>query len=66
MSDNIESDVLPTAFIEFATALVNNLRLRFPDTGIYNAMKIFDFSQIIKFQQSKMKWQYIVNMKSKY
>ncbi|CAG8614588.1 7591_t:CDS:2 [Funneliformis caledonium] len=27
-------------------ALVNNLRLRFLDTGIYNAMKIFDFSQI--------------------
>ena len=46
MSDHIESDVLPTAFKEFATALVNNLRLRFPDTGIYNAIKIFDFSQI--------------------
>jgi hypothetical protein len=46
MSDLIEPDVLPTAFKEFAIALVNNLHLRFPDTGIYNAMKIFDFSQV--------------------
>ena len=45
MSDLIEPNILPIAFKEFATALVNNLRLRFPDTGIYNAMKIFDFSQ---------------------
>ncbi|GES95219.1 zinc finger protein 862-like [Rhizophagus clarus] len=43
---NIEPDVLPIAFKEFAIALVNNLYLRFPDTGIYNAMKIFDFSQV--------------------
>ena len=49
MSDHIESDVLPIAFKEFATALVNNLRLRFPDTGIYNAMKFLIFH---KFQQS--------------
>ncbi|GES94885.1 zinc finger protein 862-like [Rhizophagus clarus] len=43
---NIEPDVLPIAFKEFAIALVNNLCLRFPDTGIYNAMKIFDFTQV--------------------
>ncbi len=46
MSNLIKSDILPIAFKEFVIALVNNLRFRFPDTGIYNAMKIFDFSQI--------------------
>ena len=46
MSDLIELDVLLAAFKKFAIALVNNLCLRFPDTGIYNTMKIFDFSQV--------------------
>ncbi len=46
MSNLIKPDILPIAFKEFAIALVNNLCLRFLNTGIYNAMKIFDFSQI--------------------
>ncbi|CAG8749089.1 11516_t:CDS:1, partial [Funneliformis caledonium] len=46
MSNLIEPDILSIAFKKFAIALVNNLRLRFLDTGIYNTMKIFDFSQI--------------------
>jgi len=43
-------DVFPEALKEFAVALVNNLRLRLPDTGIYNAM-IF-----LKSKSNKVKW----------
>src|SRR5260364_273135 len=46
MYDTIEYDELPSIFKEFALSFIKNLRRRFPDVGIYNTMRIFDFLQI--------------------
>src|SRR4051812_828348 len=45
--NNIQSNSLSITFKEFTIALVKNLWLRFSNTRIYIAMKIFDFSQIL-------------------
>ncbi|CAG8851783.1 5958_t:CDS:2, partial [Gigaspora margarita] len=46
INNTLEFDELPSIFKEFALAFIKNLCQRFPDVGIYNAMRIFDFSQI--------------------
>ncbi|CAG8451415.1 21080_t:CDS:2, partial [Cetraspora pellucida] len=35
---------LPSSIFEFATALLQSLKSRFPNTNLYNAMKIFELS----------------------
>ncbi|CAG8781295.1 27075_t:CDS:2 [Gigaspora margarita] len=44
--DTIEYDELHSIFKKFALLFIKNLCRRFSDVGIYNAMRIFDFSQI--------------------
>ncbi|CAG8850925.1 12913_t:CDS:2, partial [Gigaspora margarita] len=46
INDTLEFDELPSIFKEFALAFIKNLCQRFPNVGIYNAIQIFDFSQI--------------------
>ncbi|CAG8809577.1 10215_t:CDS:2, partial [Gigaspora margarita] len=46
INDTLEYDKLPLIFKEFVLAFIKNLCCRFPDIGIYNAIQIFDFSQI--------------------
>ncbi|CAG8817285.1 19875_t:CDS:1, partial [Gigaspora rosea] len=43
MTENfINPEQLPSSIFEFARALIQSLKSRFPDTSLYNAMKIFE------------------------
>ncbi|CAG8746964.1 14428_t:CDS:2 [Gigaspora margarita] len=40
--NSINPEQLPSALYKFALALIQSLKSHFPDTNLYNAMKIFD------------------------